>query len=151
MICFYGITPKTCGFCLKWVVIQPHTITSSGFTAILRNTLNFINYSWKWRQHFRLFEKMWMSHKLWYTRNASIAKLEKIFFVENLHDDQCFQVVIRPTIHGCIDGFSRKAMWLVVSTTNNDLLLVGNLYLNCIKEYKVVPKSLRVDAETENM
>ena len=23
-------------------------------------------------------------------------------------------------IHGCIDGFSRKPMWLVVSTSNND-------------------------------
>ena len=23
-------------------------------------------------------------------------------------------------IHGCIDGFSRKLMWLVVSTSNND-------------------------------
>ena len=33
-------------------------------------------------------------------------------------------------IHGCTDGFSRKVMWLVVSTTNNNLLLVGNLYLN---------------------
>ena len=33
-------------------------------------------------------------------------------------------------IHGCIGGFSRKVIWLVVSTTNNDALLVGNLCLN---------------------
>ena len=26
-------------------------------------------------------------------------------------------------IHGCIDGFSRKLIWLFVSTTNNDPLL----------------------------
>ena len=53
-------------------------------------------------------------------------------------------------IHGCIDRFSRK-VWLVVSTTNNDTLLVGNLYLNCIKQYKIVPKLLRMDAGTENI
>ena len=54
-------------------------------------------------------------------------------------------------IHGCIDGFSRKVMWLVVSTTNNDPLLIGNLYLNCIKQYKIVPVLLRMDAGTENI
>ena len=54
-------------------------------------------------------------------------------------------------IHRCIDGLSRKVMWLVLSTTNNDPLLVGNLYLNCIKQYKIVPKLLRMDAGTENI
>ena len=54
-------------------------------------------------------------------------------------------------IHGCIDGFSCKVMWLVVSTTNNDPLFVGNLYLECIKQYKIVPKLLGMDAETENI
>ena len=29
-------------------------------------------------------------------------------------------------------------MCLVVSTTNNDPLLVGNLYLNCIKQYNLI-------------
>ena len=42
-------------------------------------------------------------------------------------------------------------MYLVVSTTNNDPLLVGNLYLNWIKQYKIVPKLLRMDAGTENI
>ena len=42
-------------------------------------------------------------------------------------------------------------MWLVVSTTNNDPFLVGNLYLNGIKQYKIVPILLRVDAGTENI
>ena len=54
-------------------------------------------------------------------------------------------------IHGCIDRFSRKVMWLVVSTTNNDPLIVDNLFLNCIKQYKIVPKLLRMDAGTENI
>ena len=42
-------------------------------------------------------------------------------------------------------------MWLVISATNNDLFHVGNLYLNCIKQYKTVPKLLRMDAGTEIM
>ena len=31
------------------------------------------------------------------------------------------------TIYGCIDGVSRKLIWLFVSTTNNDLLVVAKL------------------------
>ena len=54
-------------------------------------------------------------------------------------------------IRGCIDGFSFKVMWLLVSTTNNGPLLAGNLYLNCIKQYKIVPKLLRMDAGNESI
>ena len=36
-------------------------------------------------------------------------------------------------IHGGIDGFSQKIIWLVVATTNNDPLVVGNLFLNCVR------------------
>jgi len=54
-------------------------------------------------------------------------------------------------IHGCIDGFSRKLMWLNVSVTNNDPLVIGNYYLNCIKRYKKVPSLLRMDKGTENV
>ena len=42
-------------------------------------------------------------------------------------------------------------MWLVVSTTNNDPLLVGNLYLKLIKQYKIVTNLLKIDAGTENI
>ena len=30
------------------------------------------------------------------------------------------------TLHGCIDGFSQKLMWLVVSTLNNDAFVIAN-------------------------
>ena len=53
-------------------------------------------------------------------------------------------------IHGCIDGFSRKLIWLNVSVTNNDPLVIVNYYLNCIKRHKRVPKLLRMDKGTEN-
>ena len=32
----------------------------------------------------------------------------------------------RIAIHGCIDGFSRKMLWLHVSTSNNDPLIIAN-------------------------
>ena len=54
------LPPKSCGFCFKWVIIQTLTITGSGFMAILRNTLKFINYSWMWCHPFRLYEKIWI-------------------------------------------------------------------------------------------
>ena len=49
-------------------------------------------------------------------------------------------VMISFTIHGGVDGFSRKILWLVVATTNNDPLAAGNLFL----------KILRMDNGTEN-
>ena len=42
-------------------------------------------------------------------------------------------------------------MRLAISTTNNDSLLVANLYFYCIKQYKIVPELLRIDAGTENI
>ena len=48
-------------------------------------------------------------------------------------------------IHSGIDGFSRKILWLVVATTNNDPHVVGNLFLNCVKQYGVAPRVLRMD------
>ena len=54
-------------------------------------------------------------------------------------------------IHGCVDEFSRKLLWLVVCTTNNDPLVVGNFFLNCVKRYQFVPRLLRMDAGNENI
>ena len=36
------------------------------------------------------------------------------------------------TIHGRIDGFSRQFIWLFVSRTNNDPLVLANFYLRAI-------------------
>ena len=40
-------------------------------------------------------------------------------------------------IHRCIDGFSRKFMWLVVSTSNNDPLVIAN---NFFYAYRSIAK-----------
>ena len=37
-------------------------------------------------------------------------------------------------IHGCIDGCSRKIIWLEVSNTNNDPKVIASYFLNAIKK-----------------
>ena len=54
-------------------------------------------------------------------------------------------------IHGFIDGFSRKIVWLRVSTSNNDPLIIANFYLSCISKYNVCPRYLRMDCGDENI
>ena len=54
-------------------------------------------------------------------------------------------------IHGCIDGFSRRIMWLNVGPTNNNPQVVALHYLNTLLELKTVPCLLRCDRGTENV
>ena len=54
-------------------------------------------------------------------------------------------------IHGCVDGFSRKLLWLKVATTNNDPLVIANYYLQHIKTHKIVPNLIRMDKGSENI
>uniref|UniRef100_A0A3P9IEL3 Integrase core domain-containing protein n=1 Tax=Oryzias latipes TaxID=8090 RepID=A0A3P9IEL3_ORYLA len=53
-------------------------------------------------------------------------------------------------INGCIDGFSRKIMWLNCGKTNNDPLVIAQYYVNCIVKHGVFPKRLRTDCSTKN-
>ena len=54
-------------------------------------------------------------------------------------------------IHGAIDGFSRKVMWLHVASTNNNPQVVALFYVRSLLQYKVVPCMLRSDRGTENV
>ena len=54
-------------------------------------------------------------------------------------------------IRECIDGFSRKLIWLFVSTTNNDPLVAANFYLKAITNLGRTPNTLRMDLGTENV
>ena len=54
-------------------------------------------------------------------------------------------------IHGCIDGYSRRVMWLEVASSNNDPAIVAKYYLDCLKQLKIVPRILRADYGTENV
>ena len=54
-------------------------------------------------------------------------------------------------IHGGVDGFSRKILWLTVATTNNEPIAVANLFLNCVRRFLIAPKILRMDNGSENV
>ena len=53
-------------------------------------------------------------------------------------------------IHGCVDGFSRKIIWLFVGSTNDDPLIIASYYLKLVKENRVVPRLVRADRGSEN-
>ena len=53
-------------------------------------------------------------------------------------------------IHGCIDGYSRKLIWLKLDRTNNDPLVIGRYYIDAVKEYGGCPLKVRTDCGTEN-
>ena len=53
-------------------------------------------------------------------------------------------------IHGAIDGYSRRILWLRVTCTNNDPQVISGFYIQCIKQIGEVPRVLRGDNGTEN-
>ncbi|KAL3997088.1 hypothetical protein ACER0C_009744 [Sarotherodon galilaeus] len=53
-------------------------------------------------------------------------------------------------LSGCIDGFSRRLMWLVCGATNNNPAVIAHNYINCVKSLGVIPMTLRTDFGTEN-
>lgn len=53
------------------------------------------------------------------------------------------------SIHGCIDGFSRKLLWLNCSTTNNDPKVILHHFLCTVKDIGGCPVILRSDCGTE--
>ncbi|XP_068708455.1 uncharacterized protein [Montipora foliosa] len=53
-------------------------------------------------------------------------------------------------IHGAIDGYSRRIMWLEVGPSKNNPRVIANYYHDCVKQVGGVPHILRGDAGTEN-
>lgn len=53
-------------------------------------------------------------------------------------------------IHGAIDGFSRKILWLEVTRSNSSPDNIAAFYLNTVKELKGCPVRLITDLGTEN-
>lgn len=54
-------------------------------------------------------------------------------------------------IHGCIDGYSRRILWLEVGTTNNDPGVTAKYFLDYIHSIGGVPRIVRGDNGTENV
>ena len=53
-------------------------------------------------------------------------------------------------IHGCIDGFSRRVIWLKLRMSNNDPKVIGKLFKDAVIEAGGCPSILRADRGTEN-
>ena len=53
-------------------------------------------------------------------------------------------------IHGAIDGYSRKILWLEIVRSNNDPRSTSLLYLHCTALHDGCPVLLRTDCGTEN-
>lgn len=54
-------------------------------------------------------------------------------------------------VSGCIDGYSRRIMFLQVAATNHDPSVIANYYLSCVKQMKGCPRLVQTDCGTENV
>ena len=54
------------------------------------------------------------------------------------------------SVHGCIDRFSRRLLWLEVGPTNKNPEVIAKCYLDAVKQLGGVPRNIRSDDETEN-
>ncbi len=54
-------------------------------------------------------------------------------------------------VHGCIDGFCRKILWLEVEYSNNSPDIVCKYFSQCISHLNGIPYVIRADRGTENV
>ena len=54
-------------------------------------------------------------------------------------------------IHGAIDGFSRRIMWLEAGPSNKDPKITSKYFIDCVRQVRGVPKFIRADRGTENV
>lgn len=55
------------------------------------------------------------------------------------------------SIHGGIDGFSRRILWLEVGYTNKNPKVIAHYFMNCVQQVGGLPRIVRADAGTENV
>ena len=53
-------------------------------------------------------------------------------------------------VHGAIDGYSRKILWLEVSGSNNDPTIITKYYLDYVRQVGGTSRIIRADRGTEN-
>ena len=53
-------------------------------------------------------------------------------------------------IHACIDGFSRRIIWLKLTKSNNNPHIIASFFLESVRELQACPTLLRTDRGTEN-
>jgi hypothetical protein len=53
-------------------------------------------------------------------------------------------------LHGAIDGYSRKILWLEVGPSNNNPKIIAHYFITCVETCGHTPRILRSDLGTEN-
>ena len=54
-------------------------------------------------------------------------------------------------INDCIDGFSRKIIWLKAAHTSSDPRVIGGYFLEAVEQFGGCPRIVRTDLGTENV
>lgn len=54
-------------------------------------------------------------------------------------------------VHGAIDGYSRRVMWLEVGPSNNDPSVIAQYFVDCVRQIGGTPRVIRPDGGTENV
>lgn len=54
-------------------------------------------------------------------------------------------------VHGAVDGYSRRVLWLEVASSNNDPYLIAHYFIEYIRKCNGVPRIMRGDYGTENV
>ena len=55
-------------------------------------------------------------------------------------------------IHGAIDGYSRKILWLHIRSSNNNPQVIASYYLDCVSKLNnIIPIIVRSDRGSENV
>lgn len=54
------------------------------------------------------------------------------------------------SVHGVIDGYRRRIMWLEVGPTNNYPSVIAQYFVDCVQQIGGTPRVIRADDETEN-
>lgn len=55
------------------------------------------------------------------------------------------------SIHGAIDGFSRRILWLEVGISNKNPRIIGRYFIDCVGQVGGVPRIIRGNRGTENV
>ena len=55
------------------------------------------------------------------------------------------------SVHGAVDGYSRKILWLVADSTNKDPKVVASYFVNSLRDLNLVPRKIRADRGSENV
>ena len=85
------------------------------------------------------------SHKL--KRRMYTSRGPNFMWHEDSYDK--LKLVVFP-IHGCIDGYSRKILWLNVSPTNNYPQIIVKYFIECTEKPNLIPRPVRSDRGSEN-